>query len=395
MTILLGASDPIAQSLIITSLFILTFYPYFLSSLFILTSILPSTFTMACYRPVYPTATHAPDCRPTTRPRSPVRRSHNSLPVEIGGADSPWTFNPGTGDVLLSGRIISTWERNLAVLATRYPAKYSQGGSYYESFDKKDHELLLVVKKHPLDLSEVNHSPESRVRPAQAKVQATAPVPSTPPTDSTASTSDTQPSAMAPTATTKTTPTQNKSKPLPQIPQDRSPWSYDPGTGGILVAGEPLTGFERIIVIQVSRYPNVFKDYGSFVREGEKPLSNWERQLVNAARKFPVNLKPIADWYPDFVTPANQAQTQPQSRPAPNPAQRARELSANDAAPSSRTSSSKAFWDKSTHRNLRTIPLSSGPYNRSHEDFRSTKKRILSNAHAYYARCFPKAERYD
>jgi hypothetical protein len=28
-------------------------------------------------------------------------------------------------------------------------------------------------------------------------------------------------------------------------------------------------------------------------------------------------------------------------------------------------------------------------------DFRNLKERILSNAHAYYSHCFPKAERFD
>lgn len=105
------------------------------------------------------------------------------------------------------------------------------------------------------------------------------------------------------------------SKPLHDIATDRCPWSYNSGTGDSLVAGEPLTGFERIIVIQVSRHPDNFKDPAGFVREGEKPLSSWERKLVDAARKFPVNLAPIADWYPEYFPSAKEIKSSTEPQP--------------------------------------------------------------------------------
>jgi hypothetical protein len=179
---------------------------------------------MGCYRPSYPTVNHAPNRGPHERPRSPTRRSLPSQLHKLGAAESPWQFNSSKGDVLLDGRLISTWERNLATLATRYPHKYSKGGTYWQYFDNEDHVLLLIVKRHPLDLSTVNHSLEARVRPAQAKAAGRAASKSALPVNKMTPTSEAQFSAPAPvTSTTKTMSTHTTSKPLPQIITDRSP----------------------------------------------------------------------------------------------------------------------------------------------------------------------------
>jgi hypothetical protein len=122
--------------------------------------------------------------------------------------------------------------------------------------------------------------------------------------------SDSQPAIPAPKTSTNTSTSANKS--LPKIPAGFNPWTYNTSTGDILVCGEPLTGFERIIVILVSRHPENFKDPASFVREGEKPLSGWELELVEAARKFPVNLESIADFYPEHCPPPDKSQPLPQ-----------------------------------------------------------------------------------
>ena len=362
---------------------------------------------------------------------------------------------------------------------------------------------MLIVKKHPLDLTKVEHSPGNRVRPAQAKAQAKIASESQFPADKMASTSNAQHSiSAADTSVPATTTKKPAHKPLPQIPADRDPWSYDTSTGDILVSGEPLTGFERIIVSLVSRHPLKFKDADSFVREGEKPLSSWELELVAVARKFPVDLDKIADFNPERCSQPDQSQPLPQPQTENNPLPRKslpeiptdrvpwttnsrqqdifasgerldnferkivllasrypghfedsghfkakgepkltsweRELvraakkfpidlsdineenhessdkdnmpkgkqnqastakgtrphSANDDFPSTRNMSSNAYWDLRHHRTQRMVPHPPRSYNPS-EDFRPLKKRILSNAHAYYAHRFPKAERYD
>jgi hypothetical protein len=76
--------------------------------------------------------------------------------------------------------------------------------------------------------------------------------------------------------------------PLPPLPTDHSPWTYNARTDTLYAAGERLTSFERKIVLTASRHPAHFKGEKSFVKEGEASLSNWECELAEAAVKWPV-----------------------------------------------------------------------------------------------------------
>lgn len=280
---------------------------------------------MPCYRPTYPTTYHVPSRRPRDRPRSPFRHpSLSLLPIQLGPT-SPWSFDPDTGDVLLreekSGntRALTPLKRNLSVLATRYPERYSEGGSCWQAFDKEDHELLLLVRKHPLDLTQVIHSPGSRLRPAQTNSRHKAPLVSIPTADEMASTYEPQPSPTTPDAPALTSTTfKPTKKSLPLVPKDSNTWTYDIETCDIFVVDEPLTGIERIIVLLVSRYPKNFRTANSFVRAGEKSLTSWEHELVEAARKFPCdfNLFPQHRYPNSDNTPSrHESQSSPQLLP--------------------------------------------------------------------------------
>lgn len=284
---------------------------------------------MANHRPDHSSASYSRDRWPHERPRSPLRRRLASTGIhKIGAEDTPWQFNSVTGDVLLNGRQISTWERNLALLATRYPDQYCSKGALWESFDKEDQELVRLVEELPLDLTEVEHSPQDRVKSAQrfhrAEGEGSGPIATTESTNSgerspsTVCDEDLLPmdieESTAATAMSDSTAASAKParKPLPQIPTDRSPWTYDEVTGDIIVCGERLIKFERILVSKVNRQPDKFKESDVSIREGEKPLTGWERDLIAAARKFPIKFKQISSSYP--VHSKEQAQPSPKCR---------------------------------------------------------------------------------
>lgn len=56
-------------------------------------------------------------------------------------------------------------------------------------------------------------------------------------------------------------------------------------------------------MLLASRHPNRVKDSSSFVTKGEKPLSDWEFDLITAAKAYPIDLTNIADHCPTLPTP--------------------------------------------------------------------------------------------
>jgi hypothetical protein len=93
------------------------------------------------------------------------------------------------------------------------------------------------------------------------------------------------PTTSPPAAPSPKLPTRHR---LPRLPTDRSPWTYNAQTDTLFAAGEPLTSFERKIVLTVSRHPTHFKDQHSFVQKGEAALSDWEVELAERAREWPI-----------------------------------------------------------------------------------------------------------
>lgn len=203
----------------------------------------------------------------------------------------------------------------------------------------------------------------------------------------------------APAPTTSTTSTPIKS--LPQIPTDRSPWTTNLSHEEIYASGERLNNFERKLVLLASHYPGHFDEEGKYKAKRQPILTGWERELVLAAKKFPVDVGELTEKFDKYFAAernhpkhrANEKSEESQddiikSKPQPLQFSGSDRLGPNPG-------SSKAYWNTSKHPTLHMAPYRCKGYSRSYEDFRFTKKRILSNAHAYYAHRFPKAKRYD
>jgi hypothetical protein len=56
----------------------------------------------------------------------------------------------------------------------------------------------------------------------------------------------------------------------------------------ILANGEPLTESEKRLVVRASRFPMQFTKYGDFKVQSGRMLTGWERELVRAARRWPI-----------------------------------------------------------------------------------------------------------
>ncbi|KAH7094989.1 hypothetical protein FB567DRAFT_586330 [Paraphoma chrysanthemicola] len=252
---------------------------------------------MPSCRPNYPTVNYHPDRgpRPRPRPRPQTRRrsrppSPFPPPDKLGPALSPWSFDAKTGAVLRDGKRLEDWERNLALLATRYPDRFDldadlRGVRHKDRrvFNYKEKEVLRLVKKWPLDLAELEHSPRGEERVlSSGSIQRTT------------RTTDEMPRSTS-DQTTKNDSIMHTAS-LPRIPTDQSPWTCEPSTGDIFAAGEPLTTNERRLVLLASHHLANFRD--ASVPKGGRPLTGWERELVDAARKFPVDFKNITDYYP-------------------------------------------------------------------------------------------------
>jgi len=280
---------------------------------------------MGCYRPKYPSANYQPSHRrpiPRTRPRSPLRpRPSSPTPAP---AQSPWSFDTQTRAIFWDGRRLDPWERELAILATRYPDRFDPAVSrrgvsrkHRPDFTEEEWKLLEVIKRWPLDLDTGEFEGVDKERRYYMKYSeleigggaSTTDVPNVammdqPPlssntADGVASTSTS--TAQPPTDTSKATnPTSKSPHPLSS---NSIPWSHDPRTGNIFANGTRLTCFERKIVLLASRHPDRVKDNTSFVRAGDAPLSDHEFALITAAATHPIDLTALANHYPSLPAP--------------------------------------------------------------------------------------------
>ncbi|KAH3960183.1 hypothetical protein HBH70_190150 [Parastagonospora nodorum] len=272
---------------------------------------------MGCYRPKYPSATYQPEHRrpiPRARPRSPVRRRQPSTPPHKP-AQSPWSFNTKTRVILWDKRPLDPWERELALLATRYPDCFdpavSQRGVSRKrrpEFTEEEWKLLEVVKRWPLDLekcegvdkerrfylkySELELGSEMRTEGGLERAD----VPETDMMDQSSHIAD----AVASTSTSTAKP---ESESPSMLPSNGIPWSHDPRTGNVFANGTRLTCFERKIVVLASRHPDRVKDHTSFVPAGDAPLSDHEFALITAAAAHPIDLNALSDYYPSLPAP--------------------------------------------------------------------------------------------
>ncbi|EAT80450.2 hypothetical protein SNOG_12038 [Parastagonospora nodorum SN15] len=453
---------------------------------------------MGCYRPKYPSATYQPEHRrpiPRARPRSPVRRRQPSTPPHKP-AQSPWSFNTKTRVILWDKRPLDPWERELALLATRYPDCFdpavSQRGVSRKrrpEFTEEEWKLLEVVKRWPLDLekcegvdkerrfylkySELELGSEMRTEGGLERAD----VPETDMMDQSSHIAD----AVASTSTSTAKPEsespsmlpsngipwshdprtgnvfangtrltcfeqilQPKRQALPKIHMDRAPWSVDKAARVASVDGEVLTKFERELVVRASIYPSQFKKTGEYKVGGK--MTGWERNLVRAARKWPMatDMQDIEELRAkarerdmefekdedeekekkadqdenvemedvgEVVKEADQEsakqpvkETQDEAAKAPTKATSKPTLKETQTPNLSKSKWATGKADRHTHHTTFNPNPRPSAASRSHlpphhyaptQSFPQLKKRILSNAHAYFSHRYPQAERFD
>jgi hypothetical protein len=282
---------------------------------------------MGCYRPKYPSATYQPEHHrpiPRARPRSPVCRQPFTPPPKP--AQSPWSFNTKTRAILWDKRPLDPWERELALLATRYPNRFdpavSQRGVSRErrpEFTEEEWKLLEVVKRWPLDLEKCEGVEKERMfhlKHSELKLGSEmrtegglkrADMPGTDMMDQSSHTAD----VVVSTSTSTAKPGRESPSTLPS---NSITWSHDPRTGNIFANGTRLTCFERKIVLLASRHPDRVKDHASFVPTGDAPLSDHEFALITAAAAHPIDLTALSDHYPSLPAP-EILQPKPQALP--------------------------------------------------------------------------------
>lgn len=191
-----------------------------------------------------------------------------------------------TGEVSLEGPSLTSEERRLALLASRYPNSFdpeadanSKKGKYWRTFTQEDQELLVLAKRIPLEIKvfrSLHLDNDEQLSATSAPSTITAPL------GPEMSIADPAPAAAPPSKVRRES--------LPEIPTDRAPWSANPEPEEISAQGERLNLFERRLVYLASRYPERFTDSGAFTSQSKPALTGWERELMRAAKKFPLDL---------------------------------------------------------------------------------------------------------
>ncbi|KAF2033335.1 hypothetical protein EK21DRAFT_86439 [Setomelanomma holmii] len=318
----------------------------------------------------------------------PASTSHNSTTDDsivrsslsaVFTDNSPWTCDKATGDIFAVGELLTNSERNLVILASRHPENF-KGDAVPKGLPPLtgwERELVKAAKKFSIDFKNIadfypkHCPPPPQVQKKKSKSQI-----------------EVDNDMSGP-----------KRQPLPAIPIDRAPWGLKPRSEEIFVSGKPLPFFERRLVFLAPAYPERFTEAGQFRAKGEPTLTGWELELVRAARKFPIEHGDVSNEQKRYSEVDRQV-----------PSEGLREAIEQVRRRGEKVGESGGVGMASPHipSATKTKPDSNAPWNRKApqhpasyarprpgEPFWQFKKRVLSNAHAYYGHRYPRTKHYD